>query len=100
MSTTRIAAGGLPPNRPINDDLNDRDEWHRGRITRRCLMLVLTRRPGESVLIGENIEVMIVDVDWMDLETRCAISVCDEDGNDQRLQHAKTPTGVTIVRQK
>jgi Global regulator protein family len=63
-------------------------------------MLVLTRRPGESVLIGENIEVMIVDVDCMDLATRCAISVCDEDGNDLPLQHAKTQAGVTIVRQR
>jgi hypothetical protein len=63
-------------------------------------MLVLTRRPGESILIGENIEVMIVDVDWMDLETRCAISVSDEDGNDLPLQYAKAQAGVTIVRQK
>jgi Global regulator protein family len=63
-------------------------------------MLVLTRRPGESVLIGENIEVMIVDVDWMDLEMRCAISVCDDDGNDLPLQHAKPQAGLTVVRQK
>jgi hypothetical protein len=63
-------------------------------------MLVITRRPGESVLIGENIEVLIVDVDWMDLETRCAISVRDEDGNDMPLQHAKPHTGLTVVRQK
>jgi Global regulator protein family len=63
-------------------------------------MLVLTRRPGESVLIGENIEVMIVDVDGMDLEARCAISVCDDDGNDLPLQHAKPQAGLTVVRQK
>jgi hypothetical protein len=62
-------------------------------------MLVLTRRPGESILIGDNIEILIVAVDWLKLETRCAINVRDDDGNDVRLQHARTPSGATVIRE-
>jgi hypothetical protein len=61
-------------------------------------MLVLTRRPGESIRIGDNIEVLIVDVDWMDLEARCAINVRDDDGNEVPLQHVRKPGGATVIR--
>ena len=61
-------------------------------------MLVLTRRPGESIQIGDHIEIMIVDADWIDQETRCAISVSDAAGNDVPLQHAKTNAGVTVLK--
>jgi hypothetical protein len=61
-------------------------------------MLVLTRRPGEAIQIGDNIEILIVDVDGMDLETRCAISVIGADGDDLRLQDVKQAGGVTVIR--
>jgi hypothetical protein len=61
-------------------------------------MLVLTRRPGESILIGDHIEVLIVAVDWTELEARCAINVRDDDGNDVPLQHVRTLSGVTVIR--
>jgi len=63
-------------------------------------MLIVSRRPGESIVIGDNIELMIVDVDWFDIETRCAITVRDGDGNDLPLQHQRMLSGVTIVREK
>jgi Global regulator protein family len=56
-------------------------------------MLVLTRRPGESLLIGETIEVQIVDVDWPELQARCAIQVMDADGNELALRCVKTRDG-------
>jgi hypothetical protein len=56
-------------------------------------MLVLTRRPGESLLIGETIELQIVDVDWPELETRCAIQVMDPEGNELALRCVKTRDG-------
>ena len=61
-------------------------------------MLVLTRRAGESILIGDHIEILIVEVDGFDLTTRCVISVCDDEGNDTPLQHAKPHAGLTVVR--
>jgi Global regulator protein family len=61
-------------------------------------MLVLTRRPGEAIQIGDNIEILIVDVDGKDLETRCAISVIGADGDDLRLQDVKRADGVTVIR--
>jgi hypothetical protein len=60
-------------------------------------MLVLTRRAGESLLIGDNIELQIVDVDWPDLETRCAIQVTDNEGYDVALRCTKTREGVALV---
>ena len=60
-------------------------------------MLVLNRRPGEAIQIGDNIEVLIVHVDGMDLEARCAISVIGEDGDDLRLQHIKRSGRVTSI---
>ena len=61
-------------------------------------MLIVSRRAGESLVIGENIEILIVDVDGLDLKTRCAISVRDEQGNEVPLQRARTPCGTTVVR--
>jgi len=63
-------------------------------------MLILSRRPGESLVIGDKVEIMIVDVDGLDVETRCAITVRDNDGNDLPLQHVRMLSGVTIVREK
>ena len=63
-------------------------------------MLVLTRRAGESILIGDHIEILIVDGDGFDLTTRCAISVCDEEGNDAPLLHAKPHAGVTVIQRR
>jgi len=60
-------------------------------------MLVLTRRPGEAIQIGDNIEILIVDVDGLDLETRCAISIIGADGDDLRVQHANKSGGVTVI---
>ena len=61
-------------------------------------MLVLTRRPGESVRIGDDIEIMIVDADWLDQETRCAVSICDAAGNDLPLLHERIASGVTVLK--
>lgn len=60
-------------------------------------MLVLTRRPGEAVFIGDHLEIMIVDADWQGLEARLAVSVIDADGNDTQLRPAKARPGVTVV---
>ena len=60
-------------------------------------MLVLTRRPGEAVFIGDHLEIMIVATDWHDLEARFAVSVIDADGNDLRLRPIKSRPGVTVV---
>ena len=61
-------------------------------------MLVLTRRPGEAIFIGDHLEIMIVDVDWQDLEARFAIGVIDAEGNDLQLQPIKSRAGVTVVK--
>lgn len=42
-------------------------------------MLVLTRRAGESILIGNDIEVLIIEVEWQELQIRCAISARDDE---------------------
>jgi hypothetical protein len=60
-------------------------------------MLVVTRRPGEAVLIGDSIELHIVDVDGRHLETRCAISIVDENGDDQQLTCKTRPDGIARV---
>jgi Global regulator protein family len=62
------------------------------------VMLVLTRRPGEAIFIGDHLEIMIVDADWQDLEARFAISAIDAEGNDLRLQPIKTRAGSTVVK--
>jgi hypothetical protein len=67
------------------------------RLSRRCPMLVLTRRAGESLLIGDNIELQIVDVDWPELETRCAIQVTDDEGYEVALRCTKLQDGVAVV---
>ena len=56
-------------------------------------MLVLTRRPGESVMIGETIELHIVAVEWSEPETRCAIQIMDADGNELALRCVKSRDG-------
>ena len=61
-------------------------------------MLVLTRRPGEAIFVGDHLEIMIVDADWRELKARLAISAIDTEGNDLGLQPVKTRTGVTIVK--
>ena len=61
-------------------------------------MLVLTRRAGESIRIGDDIEILIVHVDGTDLATRCAISISDDEGNDVPLQHTKPRVGTTLIR--
>jgi hypothetical protein len=60
-------------------------------------MLVLTRRAGESLLIGETIELQIVDVDGPELETRCAIQVMDADGNELALRCVKSREGAVRI---
>lgn len=61
-------------------------------------MLVLTRRPGESVLIGDAIEIQVVDVDPRDLDMRCAVSVIDEEGYEVPLRCTNRRDGVAVVR--
>ena len=61
-------------------------------------MLVLTRRPGETVLIGDAIEIQIVDVDHRDLDMRCAVSVIDEEGYELPLRCTNRRDGVALVR--
>jgi hypothetical protein len=61
-------------------------------------MLVITRRPGESLLIGDSIELNIVDIDWRTLETRCALSVIDQQGEELWLRCEKRRDGVALVR--
>lgn len=61
-------------------------------------MLVLTRRPGESVFIGDAIEIHIVAVDAHDLDARCAVSIIDADGDEVALVCSKRPDGVAVVR--
>ena len=60
-------------------------------------MLVLTRRPGESILIGESIEVRIVDVDAHDLDARFAISAIDVHGDELHLCCVTRPDGTALV---
>jgi hypothetical protein len=60
-------------------------------------MLVLTRRPGESVLIGDDIEVQVVDVDPRDLDMRCAVSVIDDQGYELSLRCVNRRDGVAVV---
>lgn len=60
-------------------------------------MLVLTRRPGESLFIGEYLEIMIVDADWQDFEARLAISAIDAEGNDLRLEAVRSKTDARVV---
>jgi hypothetical protein len=62
-------------------------------------MLVISRRPGEAVLIGATIEIDIVEVNGHRLETRCAISVVDDSGADQQLTCKKRPDGSAHVQQ-
>jgi hypothetical protein len=61
-------------------------------------MLVLTRRPGEAILIGESIEVRIIDADWRTLEACCAISIIDDQGHELQLRYATRRDGTAIIR--
>lgn len=61
-------------------------------------MLVITRRPGESVFIGAAIELHIVAVDARDRDTRCAISIIDANGDEVALVCSSRPDGVAVVR--
>jgi Global regulator protein family len=60
-------------------------------------MLVLTRRAGEALLIGETIELQIVDVDGTQLETRCAVQITDADGNEVALRCVKSRDGTARI---
>jgi hypothetical protein len=60
-------------------------------------MLVLTRRAGESIRIGDDIEILIVAVDGTDLAARCAISISDDEGNEVPLRHTKPHAGTTLI---
>ncbi len=60
-------------------------------------MLIVTRRPGESVLIGDSIEVRIVDADWREPDARCAISIVDEKGDELALRCSTKRDGTAVV---
>lgn len=61
-------------------------------------MLVITRRPGESIFIGESIELRIVDIDWRLANIRCALSAIDQHGEELALGCATRRDGVAVVR--
>lgn len=63
-------------------------------------MLIVTRRPGESLLIGESIEVCIVDTDWRRPKARCAISVIDDQGEEIALRCTTTRDGTVVVTRR
>ena len=58
-------------------------------------MLVLTRRPGESVVIADTFEVQVLDVDGRNLAVTCAVAA--KDALDEKLLCFTRPNGTAIV---
>jgi|GEM_PF-3809705 hypothetical protein len=58
-------------------------------------MLVLTRRPGESVQIADAFEFRILDVDAQSLVVTCAIAASD--GRDEKLRCIARPDGTAML---
>ena len=60
-------------------------------------MLTVTRRPGESLLIGDSIEICIVDTNWRRPDARCALSIVDDQGEELALRCTTRRDGTVVV---
>jgi hypothetical protein len=58
-------------------------------------MLVLTRRPGESVVIADTFELQVLDVDPHGLSVTCAVAA--NDARDAKLRCVVRPNGTASV---